>query len=384
MYARVAMIISIVTLLPSCGALVRGRGGGDSNTTTAGGSAGFTSQCRSDFGANAAADRFESFMLATADFHEAALDAQSTMLEACKSMGRTLEMPEAQLDKSGPEGTRDVCDAVAERVRSEMEAVRAASETTVELRTQPPRCEARFDAYAECAGRCDASVTPGELEVRCEGGEIRGQCSASCSGRCALDVEASCQGVCEGACEGTCSARAADGSCAGQCDGTCHGQCVADVSGECGGECRGSCSVEWQEPHCTGDYRPPEVGAECNAACDAQVDASLECEPGQAELVVTGGPDAETQARAARLRAAVTEGLAVVLTVRQRVERLEESGRAVVAQLQALPAAIRDVGISAAACSAGALADIQQSMAAVSITLEVSVSVSASFSATAG
>jgi hypothetical protein len=381
MYARVALVSLLVTLLTSCGPLARGRG---ARTTGGGASAGFSAQCRGDFGASAAHDRFESFMLATASFHDAAIDTQSAMLDACKRMGRSLEMPEAQLDKSGTEGTRDVCRAVAEHIRSEMQAVSAGSQTTVELRAQPPRCEARFEAYAECAGRCDATITPGELEMRCEGGEIRGECSASCSGRCAVSVEASCQGICEGACEGTCSARAADGSCAGQCSGTCHGQCVADVTGECGGECRGSCSVEWQEPTCTGTYRAPEVSAECNAACDAQVDASVECQPGQAELVVSGGPDAETQARAAKLRAAVAEGYGAILAVRQRVERLEESGRAVLAQLQQLPNAIRDVGISAAACSAGALADIQESMAAVSVTLEVSVSVSASFSATAG
>lgn len=380
MYARIALTTLLLALLPSCGPIARGRGGSTSSSM----SAGFSSQCRGDFGANAAANRFESFMRATADLHDAAASAQRTMLEACQQMGRTLEMPESQLAKSGIEGTRDVCTLVAERIRAEMQAVNEASQTTVELRTQPPRCEASFDAYASCAARCDASIEPGELEMRCEGGELRGQCSASCSGRCAVDVEASCRGTCEGACEGACSVRAADGSCAGQCDGTCHGRCVADVSGQCQGECRGSCSVEWQEPYCTGDYRPPQVSAECRAACDAQVEATMECHPGRAELVVSGGPDAETQARAERLRTAVAQGLATVMTTRERVQRLQESGRVVMSQLRELPSAIREVGISAAACSAGALADIEESLAAVSVTAEVSVSVSASFSASAG
>lgn len=383
MSARLVLLSLVLALISSCGPLARsGRSTGGGHST--GGSGGFGAQCRGDFGASAAADRFESFMLATARFHDAATEAQQTMLDACKRMGRTLEMPASQLDKNGVEATREVCNAVASHIEAEMRAVGAASETTVELRTQPPRCEARFEAYADCAARCDASVTPGELELHCEGGELRGQCSASCSGSCALDVQASCEGTCEGVCEGTCSARAADGSCAGRCDGTCRGQCVAEVRGQCGGECRGGCSVEWQEPYCTGDYRPPQVSAECNAACDAQVHASMDCQPGQAELVVSGGPDAATEARAAKLRAAVADGLAVVLTVRERVRRLEDSGRAVIAQLQSLPAAIRDVGVSAAACSAGALADLQASLAAVTITAEVSVSVSASFSASAG
>lgn len=371
-----AMVLA--ALAASCGPLPRG------GRTRAGGGATLGSECRGDFGAGATADRFEAFMRASHEFSQAALSAQSTMLEACQRMGRELDMPAAQLSGSGPEGTRSVCNAVAQYVRSEMQAVRAASETTVELRTQPPRCEARFEAYADCAARCDATVTPGEVELRCEGGELRGGCSGECSGRCAVNVEARCEGRCEGACEGTCSARAADGSCAGQCDGTCRGQCVADVSGQCSGECRGGCSVEWEAPYCTGDYRPPQVSAECRAACDAQVEASMECQPGRAELVVSGGPDAETQARAQKLRDAVASGLAIIMTVRERVQRLQDSGRVVLAQLQQLPDAIRQLGVGAAACSAAAVGALTESLAAVSVTVEVSVSVSASFSASAG
>lgn len=371
-------VMAFAALLVSCGPLPR------TGRSRAGGGATLSSQCRGDFGASATANQFEAFMRATHEFNQAALSAQNTMLEACQRMGRELDMPAAQLSGSGPEGTRSVCNAVAQYVRSEMHAVRAASATTVELRTQPPRCEARFEAYADCAARCDARVTPGEVELRCEGGELRGGCEGQCSGRCAVNVEARCEGRCEGACEGTCSARAADGSCAGQCDGTCRGQCVADVSGQCSGECRGSCSVEWEAPYCTGEYRPPQVSAECRAACDAHVEASMECQPGRAELVVSGGPDAEAQARAEKLRAAVATGLATILTVRERVQRLQDSGRVVLAQLQRLPDAVRELGVSAAACSTAAVAGLTESLAAVSVTMEVSVSVSASFSASAG
>ena len=361
-----------------------GRSGGGGGGGSAGGSAGFGAQCRGDFGANASAQRFEAFMAATYEFDRSARDLQRTLLDACREMGQRLEMPAAQLAGDGPEGTRAVCNAVSTQLRQEMAAIRQGSEVRAEMRSQPPRCEARFDVYAECAARCDVNVEPGQVEMVCTGGELRGGCSGSCSGRCAVDASARCEGRCEGMCDGTCSATAADGSCAGQCDGTCRGQCVAEVSGQCQGECRGECSVEWERPRCTGEMRPPQVSAECRAACDAQVNAQVECQPGRAELVVTGGMDAEAEARAARVREAIAIGMGTVITVRERVQRLNASGREVVSRMRELPSAIRTLGVTAAACSTAALANFQQSMSSVSVTLEVSVSVSASASASAG
>ncbi|MCB9597060.1 MAG: hypothetical protein H6719_30330 [Sandaracinaceae bacterium] len=366
----------------SCGPIARG--GGSRSGGGGGGSAGFSSACRGDFGASAAASEFETFMSATYEFHTAAMDTQRTLLDACQQMGRALEMPAAQLSGEGPEGTRTVCAAVSQTLRTEMAAIREGTQMTAEVRTRPPHCEASLDAYASCAARCDVSVTPGEMEMRCEGGEIRGQCSATCTGHCAVDVQASCSGVCEGICEGNCSARNADGSCAGSCDGTCRGQCVAEANAQCTGECRGGCSVEWQAPRCTGHYRPPEVDANCRAACEAHVDATLECTPGEAELVITGGPDAAAQERIAKVREAVRVGLATVLTVRERVQRLQQSGRQIANSLERLPEAVRTVGATAALCSAGAVSDLTQSLASVSVSVEVSVSVSASVQGSAG
>ncbi len=357
-----------------CAACVPTRGGGR-GTTAAGAS--FTAACQGDFGASVAASQFEAFMGATYDLHEAAGSTERALRDTCAAMG-------AELGLTPTGDTRAMCAEVATSLREEMRRIGEGTEYSVEVRAQPPRCEARFDAYAECAARCDVNVTPGQVELACTGGEIRGSCTGACNGSCALDVEAQCTGVCEGACEGTCSARAADGSCAGQCDGTCRGRCVAQASAECTGECRGSCSVEWQRPYCTGHYEPPQVSAECRAACEARVDASMTCEPGQAELAVSGGPDADALARIERVRAAVRVGLAQLALIHARTERLVDSGRTLVRQLETLPEAVRAVGIQAAACSAGALADLQNSLASMSVTLEVTVTVSASVQASAG
>ncbi|MEQ8886925.1 MAG: hypothetical protein RID93_04780 [Sandaracinaceae bacterium] len=375
----------MIVLSASCGPVARGGGRG----TASGGGSGsarcaYTAQCRGDFGASAAANEFETFMSATWEFHQAAVETQETLLTACQDMGRALEMPAAALSGSGPEGTREVCTRVAETLRTEWQAVGADTSYTVEIQTTPPRCEARFEAYASCAGRCDVNVQPGELEMRCEGGEIRGQCSGGCTGQCAVEVQAQCSGTCEGICEGECSQRGPNGECAGRCQGTCRGECVTDASASCSGECRGSCSVEWQEPYCTGHYDPPQVNADCRAACEASVEAQMECRPGQAEVIVSGGPGPEAQARLEKVRAAVRAGLASVQLVHERVERMQRSGRVIIDSMQNLPDAIRTVGVSAAACSAGALSDLQQSLASVSVSVEVSVSVSASVNANAG
>jgi hypothetical protein len=142
--------------------------------------------------------------------------------------------------------------------------------------------------------------------------------------------------------------------------------------------------VEWERPYCTGHYDPPQVNADCRAACEAQVDAELRCQPGQAEVAVTGGPTPEMQARIDRVGAAVRVGLASIQSTRAKVQRLQESGRALSQHLRALPDTVRSVGVGAALCSTAAASDITRSLASVSMSFEVSVSVSASVSASAG
>lgn len=368
---RSLVVLSLV-VLTSCGVPITSR---RSSSGDSGGA--YTARCRGDFGASAAAAEFEAFMMATYELHEAATQTRASLHEACSQMAAELGVTPAASGTSD-EATRALCEQVATALRTELAAAGEGSETTVEVRTQPPHCEARFESYAECAASCDVSVTPGELELRCSGGEVRGSCAASCTGSCAVEVHGACTGTCEGFCEGECRQRAEDGSCAGQCDGTCQGECVTEAAAECSGECRGSCSVEWERPYCTGNYDPPQVNADCNAACEAHVDASLECRPGQAELIVSGGPDAEAIERLERVRAAVRVGLGNINTIHERLTRLQHSARDVIARMNGLPATIREVGIGAAACSAGAVADLQRSLSTITVTLEVSVTVSAS------
>src|SRR5439155_6686457 len=100
-------------------------------------------------------------------------------------------------------------------VRAKMGANAKAS-----LVVQPPHCTASMDAYAECAGHCDASVQGGKAEVKCEKGELSGTCDAKCEGKCELAAGGTCEGTCEGSCDAHFAGKC-EGNCQGKCDGTC-------------------------------------------------------------------------------------------------------------------------------------------------------------------
>src|SRR5689334_13558509 len=69
---------------------------------------------------------------------------------------------------------KSACEA-AVKVMGEVRAKMGGS-AKASLVVQPPHCSASIDAYADCAGHCDASVTPGKADIKCEGGEISGTC----------------------------------------------------------------------------------------------------------------------------------------------------------------------------------------------------------------
>lgn len=380
-----ATVLAAPALLSGCPGLRRGGGGGGGGGASGGGEAGLSAQCRGDFGRTAAAAKIEAFLLAANDFSEAAISVQNDLLIACQRMGRALGMNETDLRASGPgpDATQVVCNAVNERYRSELQAIRGASRVEVRIETVPPHCEVSIDAYAECTAECEARVDPGEIEVTCEGGEIRGQCSAQCQGSCAASVEGQCGGTCEGACDGQCSATQADGSCAGRCEGTCRGQCVVEAQASCQGECRGGCSVEMQEPYCTGRVRPASASARCRASCDARMEAHARCTPGEARMQVSGGMDAAMQARADAVQRATAEGVGAILAIRTRVERLQAAGREIARIAPELPSAAATVGIGAVACATAGAAAVADAMSSVSVSVSVSVEVSASASASA-
>jgi hypothetical protein len=362
-----AVLLALVA--SSCGPVARGGSRGTSGGRTS------MAACTRDYGATSAAAKIEAFFLATARFHEAAFAAEAELRGACVRTGQALGMSDAEL--SGDLQT--VCGAAHDRLASELQALRASY--TVRVDAQPPRCEVSVEAYGSCMAECEAQVDPGEVQITCEGGEIRGYCDAECSGSCAVDVSGQCSGVCEGACQGTCAAYAADGSCAGACDGSCQGRCVVSAQASCQGECRGGCSIAYREPYCTGRVRRPTASARCRAACDARIEAEARCTPGQAQIAIEGGLDAESQARLVRVQTAMREGVTAILALRERVQRLRDSGAEIVRLAPEIPSAAAAVSLGAVACATAAAAATAEAAASLSVSVEVSVSFSASVSA---
>lgn len=282
------------------------------------------------------------------------------------------------------------------------------------LDVKPPKCAVSFDAMADCAGSCDASVSGGKAELKCEGGEISGSCDAKCKGSCQLDASATCGGKCEGSCDakfkgsctgtcdGKCDGKKVKGACKGTCEGTCDagasgdckgkcsGSCQLDAGGSCEGTCSGTCSVEMKEPSCSGELTPPNVSAECKASCDAKLSSDVVCTPAKVVLKIEGAADAEA---AAKYKAAIEKNLPAVLKIaigmKDRVTGVVANVTGVVDGAQtAVKGAISGGPMTAAALTAcvaapfkGAIEAVASIKANVNVSVEVNASVSASGSA---
>ncbi len=328
-----------------------------------------------------------------------ALDRQ--LLSACQGMAAELgvTVPAPTGMQSAAEAA---CAPVVARIRENLAMVRAGAGIVVVPDIAPPVCNVSVNAYAQCVGRCDASFTPAMSTLRCEGGEIRGGCSGTCTGSCSATVSGSCMGSCEGTCttsctgecrgfcEGMCATRGPDGSCAGACTGTCRGtcstgctgsctgSCVASASASCTGECRGSCSVEFTEPRCTGTVTPPMADVDCRASCNASVNATAECTPATARLVVVGTLSGDAQARFDATNRAITAQYGNVLKIGAQLARIGAAVSDLAEAGQRLGGAVGGLTANAVACTADAALRVRTMIPRVQVTVQVSVSVGAS------
>jgi hypothetical protein len=216
-------------------------------------------------------------------------------------------------------GGQDACKA-AEKAIGDAKAKLGGS-VSMKLEFSEPHCGFEMSAYADCSGHCDATVTPGKADVKCEPGKLQGQCSGAChgdceasaaaacsgecSGSCDAEIKGSCSGNCQGKCDGKATPAGGGAQCGGTCEGKCSGNVKAECKGKCGGSCHmkaeascsgtcsGSCSVEMQAPKCTGTVEPPKMSAECKAKCDAKLQAKAECTPPHVALRIAGAADAK-------------------------------------------------------------------------------------------
>jgi hypothetical protein len=333
-----------------------------------------------------------------------AADIDAKLVTACGDLARDLGKGGSYA--SGSEACKAAMDAIAE-IKGKLGA-----SAKIVLEVEPPRCRASLDAMADCVAECDASVEPGKLDVQCEPGKLSGTCEAQCTGRCDLAAAAKCDGTCEGSCnanfsgtcggqcKGTCDGKKSDGaSCAGKCvgscsalaEGTCGGQCDGScemkAAGQCNGTCTGSCSAEMKAPSCEGEIQPPKASAECNAACETEVQADVKCEPARVALVVQGSADAQL---AATFRAAIERNLPAILeiAVGMKKQALGVAGdvKAVVGGVEATIKSLKsapEVGARLTACVAMPFKAAFDAAASIKANVDVSVQVQASVTASA-
>jgi hypothetical protein len=263
-------------------------------------------------------------------FFAAVINVRNASLNISGSFRAELEGMAAQLGVDTSLETPEL----AAQVKAAIDAkISAAVEGGIQIKYQPPKCEADIEVTAKAAAECDVEADPGMIEAKCSGscevsaevaamcaaeGNLRceGQapnfeCSGTCTGSCQLEVAAACEGSCNGECEGSCNACAGgaceDGggglvaNCAGTCEGSCRGECKLEAGGSCGGRCEGSCeydpggamceanatakcdasamaNVEC-EGKCEGNVEPPMVKAECEASVEAKAKAEVTCTP---------------------------------------------------------------------------------------------------------
>lgn len=320
--------------------------------------------------------QLKGFISAVYSFDQTAATLEADLLASCKELGTALGMEEAELDaekgEGDEEGAKKVCGAVTAKLEG---IISASADFQLEITAGEPVCELPIDAVTECLGNCGAVIEPGNLEASCEGGSIRGECSAECTGTCIVEGSASCGGTCNGTCEGTCNGEDVSGTCDGTCEGSCSGSCSAEASGTCEGTCEGGCSAEFESPSCTGTFKPPSVSVECQTQCAAQASASLKCSPPTIGIELKGEGEASADLKG------LVDGLRVALPKIINIQkglatRLVAQGKGLVEQGQALPSAAKETGLQGIACIAMAAETAVSASASVSVNVEASASLS--------
>ncbi|MDB4946839.1 MAG: Flagellar hook-length control protein FliK [Labilithrix sp.] len=311
---------------------------------------------------------------------------------------------------------KSACDAALKGIAEYKGKIGASAK--MNLVVKPPKCSADLNAYADCAGKCDATIEGGKAKVECEPGKLSGKCDAQCEGSCDVQAGAKCDGTCSGTCDaqvtgscsgtcnGKCDGKDSKGACAGKCEGKCDGGKIqGECKGKCGGECKlkasakcegtcsGKCTAEFKEPKCTGEVTPPKVSADCKAHCDASISAKAECTPAQVGFTATGTADAKAFET---LKATLEKNLPLVLKVSigmaERAPKVAGEAQ-VVAEggLSTITSVSGKGGVSAAttgaqlaACLTDTFKGAINAAASIKANVSVSASVSASASGSAG
>jgi hypothetical protein len=298
------------------------------------------------------------------------------------------------LGAAGPfKSGKDACDAAIKAIGDTKAKL---GKVSISMVVQPPKCGASLDVVADCAAKCDASVSPGSAKVDCEPGKLQGSCSGGCSGSCDVQGGAKCEGTCGGSCDGNCNGECdgtqtkgkCAGTCKGSCSGTCSGSCELKAKAQCSGTCNGGCDVEMKAPKCTGEVKPPQMSAECSAHCNAKAEAKVECSPARVGISIKGGD----KDLAAKLKTAIEKDLPLILKVAlgmgDRAKKLADDVKTVIDGVQGVvktaASGAAATGAALTACVTAPFTSALDAAGSMSANVSVSVNVSASVSGGGG
>lgn len=296
-----------------------------------------------ELGASAEAQKVEAFLETSERFEEDALALAADVEGTCAVMAADLgvTVPSAA---EGELQVQATCSAVASEIRTIIDEAMP-SGATIQMVYQPPVCSFEIDAMASCVAECDASFDA-QADIQCSEGRIVGTCEGYCSGEC-------------------------------RADGTTY-----EVEGYCAGECVGACDVEMQEPRCEGEAYV-DADAQCQAACDARLDARAECTEPSLSMSYEVAIDPAAQARFDALIATLQTNYPRFLALQARLENVVASGGEMIVAFEGAADAAGNLGYMATACFADSTILAMQSMATIEVTMTVSVEVSASATAQA-
>ncbi|MFS8065238.1 MAG: hypothetical protein ACMG6S_02580 [Byssovorax sp.] len=305
---------------------------------------------------------FGAFMQATADFAGTATAAVSDVGSACQAIAVDLGAdPRGVKQTDQAARTTAWCDLAVAQIT----AVLGGNITVV---AQPPSCSFNASVQANCEAKCTVEASCeaelGNIELRCEPGEISGKCRAECTGTCegsanlAVKCDGVCKGTCEGDCNGACSNMGPGGTCRGSCDATCKGECRgscevdAKAKVECSGDCTGGCSVAVVAPKCKGELKPPSAkcqgSAECSGSCRASSNAKAECTEPSVEVRFSGAASIDTDLAIASLRLNLPK---IVAAARGKVTLLAANAEELVTVTGSFATNAKDLSVKAGLCA---------------------------------
>jgi hypothetical protein len=297
------------------------------------------------------------FVQASGDLMHLAVQIEEEVTAACTRIGTDLGLSAADMGaKNNQPGAKadGACTAVAAKIDA---ILKEGASAKIEAKVTPPECRVEANAYASCAGQCQANVDPGYVVAHCEPARLSGTCEGKCVGQC--------EGSCNGKCNGKCSAVNASGQCAGACEGTCEGRCDAT--------CHVKCEGTWKAPRCEVDVKGPSVDAKCEASCKAEADFRAQCSEARVEVsssVNTG--------QMPQLIATLSKNLPVL--VRAQIaygKRLAGSIQTLVEVGADMPKAVADATAKGVACMGAAANATVQAQASIQVSVKASASVSA-------